>query len=126
MTEALPRTIRAVDTDRLLRLEEEASRLGFSQCLPLDWLREHVAGTARHYLFPGLVHDLTHRPDVSPQWRCELLLTVRTGEQVLSLLDVLPAAFQRLPETLDPSTKTAVVQRMRQAISVREWIERAF
>jgi hypothetical protein len=125
MTEALPRTIRAVDTDQVLHLEEEAARMALSQRLPLDWLREHVAGAATHYLFPALVHELSHRPEVSPQWRCELLLTVRTGEQILSLLDVLPAAFQRLPETLDPSAKTDIANLMQQAISVREWIERA-
>src|SRR5687767_15162028 len=39
MTAVLPRTIRAVDTERLLWLEEEAARLGFSQRLPVDWLR---------------------------------------------------------------------------------------
>jgi hypothetical protein len=43
---------------------------------------------------------------VSPQWRCELLLTVLTGEQILSLLDVLPATFDKLPETLDAASKS--------------------
>ncbi|AWW35323.1 hypothetical protein [Streptomyces cadmiisoli] len=100
MTAVLPRTIRAVYTDRLLLLEEEAARLGFSQRLPVDWLREHAQAAAVHYLFPAMEHRLSHRPEVSPQWRCELLLTVRTGEEVLSLLDVPPAVFQGLPETL--------------------------
>lgn len=97
----------------------------FSQRLPLDWLREHVAGAATHYLFPWLVHRLSHRPEVSPQWRCQLLLTVRTGEQILSLLDVLPATFQRLPETLTPSMKTDIARRMDRVLTVREWDERA-
>ncbi|WP_432043792.1 hypothetical protein [Streptomyces cadmiisoli] len=52
MTAVLPRTIRAVDTDRLLLLEEEAARLGLSQRLPVDWLREHAQAAAVHYLFP--------------------------------------------------------------------------
>ncbi|QEV04949.1 hypothetical protein CP972_03900 [Streptomyces prasinus] len=46
MTAVLPRTIRAVDTDQLLLLELEAARLGFSQRLPADWLREHAQAAA--------------------------------------------------------------------------------
>jgi hypothetical protein len=124
MTAVLPRTIRAVDTERLLWLEEEAARLGFSQRLPVDWLREHAAATAVHYLIPMLVHQLSHRPEVSPQWRCELLMTVRTGEEIRSLLDVLPATFQGLPESLDAAAKTEIADRMNRAISQREWTER--
>ncbi|WP_328557914.1 hypothetical protein [Streptomyces sp. NBC_00358] len=121
MTAVPPRTIRAVDTDRLLLLEMEAARTGFSQRLAADWLREHARGGAVHYLFPTMEHRFSHRPEVSPQWRCELLLTVRTGEEVLSLLDVLPATFQGLPETLDATAKTDIAARMRRAPAVREW-----
>lgn len=124
MTAVLPRTIRAVDTERLLLLEEEAARLGFSQRLPADWLREHAQAAAVHYLFPGMEHWLSHRPEVSPQWRCELLLTVRTGEEVLSLLDVWPASFEELAETLDTTAKTDIAARMKRALSLREWAER--
>ncbi|QLE72809.1 hypothetical protein FGW37_15515 [Streptomyces rectiverticillatus] len=115
MTATLPRTIRAVNTERLLLLEEEAAALGFSQRLPVEWVREHAAPSATHHLFPVFVHELRHRPEVSPQWRCELLLTVVTGEEVLSLLDVLPESFRDLPESLDPAAKTDVHRRMRRA-----------
>ncbi|MCG0283975.1 hypothetical protein [Streptomyces sp. PSAA01] len=124
MTAVLPRTIRAVDTGQLLLLAEEAARLGFSQRLPADWLREHTRVTAVHYLFPTMEHWLSHRPEVSPQWRCELLLTVRTGEEVLSLLDIRPARFEELAETLDTTAKADIAARMRRALSVREWAER--
>ncbi|MGW2353503.1 hypothetical protein [Actinacidiphila glaucinigra] len=124
MTAVLPRTIRAVDTDQLLLLEEEAARLGFSQRLPTDWLREHAQAAAVHYLFPAMEHWLSHRPEVSPQWRCELLLTVRTGEEVLSLLDIRPASFEELAETLDTTAKADFAARMRRALSMREWAER--
>ncbi|WRZ88169.1 hypothetical protein OHB54_03355 [Streptomyces sp. NBC_01007] len=123
MTAVLPRTIRAVDTARLLLLGEEAARLGFSQRLPAGWLREHAAAEAVHHLFPAMEHRLSHRPELSPQWRCELLLKVRTGDEVLSLLDVLPAAFQELPETLDATAKSAIAARMKRALAVREWFE---
>ncbi|MDX3520584.1 hypothetical protein [Streptomyces scabiei] len=124
MSAALPRTIRAIDTERLLQLEEETARAGFSQRLPVDWLREHTEAAAVHHLFPVMEHRLPHRPEVSPAWRCQLLLTVRTGEEVLSLLDVLPATFRALEETLDAAAKTDIASRMESAPAVREWIER--
>lgn len=121
---ALPRTIRAVDTHQLLDLEREAAASGFSQRLPVDWVREHLAAEATHYLFPMLVHWLSHRPEVSPQWRCQLLLTVTTGERILSLLDVLPVTFGEIPESLDAASKTDIANRMDRALSQREWAER--
>ncbi|MFE2034474.1 hypothetical protein ACFXBB_14695 [Streptomyces scopuliridis] len=124
MAPALPRTIRALDTGQLLDVEKEAATYGFSRRLPVDWLHEHLAAEATHYLFPVLVHRLSHRPEVSPQWRCQLLLTVRTGEQILGLLDVLPKNFEKLPETLDAASKKGIVSRMERAVTQREWAER--
>ncbi|WP_329537209.1 hypothetical protein OG568_52835 (plasmid) [Streptomyces sp. NBC_01450] len=125
MAPTLPRTIRAVDTEQLLDLEREAGAYGFSQRLPVDWLRDHLAPGATHYLFPALVHHLSHRPEASPHWRCELLLTAPSGEQFLSLLDVLPATFSKLPETLDATFKTDIASRMERAPAQREWAEEA-
>jgi hypothetical protein len=125
MASHLPRTVRAVDTVRLLALEQEAAICGFSQRLPVDWLRRHLAARATHYLYPALVHELSHRPEASPQWRCRLLLTVGTGEQILSLLDVRPDTFDAIPETLDAASKTEVATRMERALSVRKWSARA-
>ncbi|MCS0635179.1 hypothetical protein NX801_05805 [Streptomyces sp. LP05-1] len=124
MTSALPRTVRAVDTAQLLDLAQEAAMHGFSQRLPVGWLREHLAAEATHYLFPTLVQRLTHRPEMPVQWRCRQLLTVHTGEQILGLLDVLPGTFDRLPETLDTASKKDIVSRIERAVSVREWVER--
>lgn len=58
------------------------------------------------------------------QWRCQLLLTVRTGEEIWGLLDILPATFDKLPETLDAAFKTDIVSRMDGAVTHREWVER--
>ncbi|MBC2873724.1 MULTISPECIES: hypothetical protein [Streptomyces] len=124
MTPTLPRTVRAVDTARLLDLAQEAATHGFSQRLPVGWLQEHLAAEATHYLFPTLVQRLTHRPEVPPQWRCQQLLTVRTGEQVLGLPDVLPDTFEQIPETLDTASKKDIASRIERAVSVREWVER--
>ncbi|MBL1101848.1 hypothetical protein [Streptomyces coffeae] len=121
MTPTLPRTVRAVDTDQLLALQQEAAGRGFSRRLPVDWLREHLAAQATHYLFPTLVHRLRHRPEVSPQCRCQLLLTVSTGEQIRGLLDILPDTFGKIPETLDAASKKDIVSRMEHTVTQREW-----
>ncbi|MEV4992968.1 hypothetical protein [Streptomyces niveus] len=123
MTPPLPRTVRAVDTARLLDLAQEAVLHGFSQRLPVDWLREHLAAEATHYLFPALVHRLAHRPETPLQWRCQQLLTVSTGDQILGLLDVMPGTFDKIAVTLDTASKVDIVSRIERAVSVREWEE---
>ncbi|WP_328618933.1 hypothetical protein [Streptomyces sp. NBC_00354] len=125
MTPPLPRTVRAVNTAQLLDLAQEAARHGFSQRLPVDWLQEHLAAETTHYLFPTLVERLTHRPEMPLQWRCQQLLTISTGEQIWGLLDILPSTFDKIPETLDTPSKKDIVSRIEQAVTVREWVERA-
>ncbi|MET7753599.1 hypothetical protein ABZT27_02675 [Streptomyces sp. NPDC005389] len=124
MTPTLPRTVRAVNTAQLLDLAQEAAMHSFSQRLPVDWLRRHLAAEATHYLLPTLVQRLTHRPEMPLQWRCQQLLTVSTGEQILGLLDVLPDTFDKISETLDTAAKKDIVSRIERAVSVREWVER--
>ncbi|MGK5628216.1 hypothetical protein [Streptomyces sp. URMC 123] len=122
--DAIPRTVRAVDTERILGLQQEAAAYRFSQRLPVDWLREHLAADATHYLLPTLVQRLTHRPETPRQWRCQLLMTVRSGEEIRGLLDVLPETFATIPETLDGAAKKDVVSRIERAVTVRDWMER--
>ena len=124
MPPPLPRTVRAVGTAHLLDLAQEAAVHNFSQRLPVDWLREHLAAEATHYLFPTLVQRLAHRPETPVQWRCQQLLTASTGEQVWGLLDVLPDTFDKIPETLDAASKRDVVSRIERAEKVREWMAR--
>jgi hypothetical protein len=124
MTPTLPRTVRAVDTAQLLDLAQEAATHGFSQRLPVDWLQEHLAAEATHYLFPTVVQHLRHRTDMPQQWRCQQLLTVRTGEQIWGLLDIHPDTFDKIPETLDAASKEEIVARIGQAVTQREWSER--
>ncbi|UJB40548.1 hypothetical protein [Streptomyces sp. A1-5] len=69
-------------------------------------------------------HWFGHRPEVSPQWRCEVLLAVRAGEEVLSLLDVRPGSFEELAETLDATAKAGIASRTNRALSWGEWAER--
>jgi hypothetical protein len=105
-------------------LAQEAAMCSFIQRLPVDWFGEHLAADATHYLFPALVQRLTHHPEVPLQWKCQQLLTVRTGEQIWGLLDVLPGTFDKIPETLDTASKKDIVNRIEHAVTVSEWMER--
>ncbi|MFG1804852.1 hypothetical protein ACGFI4_32405 [Micromonospora carbonacea] len=112
MSSGVPRTIKAVDTSELIRLDTEAFHCGLNRNHGAGWLAEFADPAAVHYLWPVLVHRLGHRPESSPHWRCMLLLTVRDGQQIFSLLDVLPASFEDLPETLDAATKAKIAHRL--------------
>ncbi|MEU4542215.1 hypothetical protein [Nonomuraea dietziae] len=101
----IPRTVKAVDTNQLLKLDAEAFACGLNRHNSVEWLTNYTDPTATHYLHPALVHRLNHRPEHSPHWRCMLLLIVQGGEQVFSLLDVPPASFDSLPENLSAETK---------------------
>ena len=107
---------------------------------PLTWpSSHHVASSSRsrltgsgstlpagatHYLFSALVQRLTHCPEVPLWWTCPQPLTVRTGEQIWGLLDVLPDTFDKIPETLDTASKTDTANRIEHAVTVYEWMER--
>ena len=119
----VPRVVKAADTQTLLALEDTAASLGLGQRVLLAWLDENVAPTGLHYLWPGFWHRLSHRPEVSPRLRCELLLHLRGGEQVRSLLDIMPADFEPLPTVASRSEVLRVHHRMDSARSVREWTE---
>ena len=74
-------------------VEQAAADIDLSQRIPVGELAEHLDPNGRHYLRPALVHTLSHRPDVSRQWRCEVLLAMADGSTAPSLLDVLPQTF---------------------------------
>ncbi|MGS2617638.1 hypothetical protein ACVCAH_24405 [Micromonospora sp. LZ34] len=112
MSSGVPRTVKAVDTSELIRLDAEAIECGLNRNHGAGWLVEFADPEAVHYLRPVLVHRAAHQPEFSPHWRCMLLLTVRDGQQVFSLLDVMPASFEDLPETLNAATKAEITHRL--------------
>ncbi|MDO3703297.1 hypothetical protein Q3W71_16615 [Micromonospora sp. C28SCA-DRY-2] len=112
MSSRVPRTVKALDTTELIRLDAEAIEYGFNRNHGHGWLAEHLAPQAVHYLRPVMVHRAGRRPEFSPHWRCMLLLTMRDGQEVFSLLDIWPPSFDQLPEALDLTTKQAIVQRL--------------
>ncbi|MGW0589878.1 hypothetical protein [Streptosporangium sp. NPDC002607] len=121
----VPRTVKSINTAQLIHLDEEARVCGLNRQHGAGWLAEHADPEATHYLWPAIVHRLNHRPEHSPHWRCMLLLALRDGREVFSLLDVLPTAFDRLAESLDRETKTRIAQRLLGSMqTVAEWSER--
>ncbi|RST19028.1 hypothetical protein EF908_32525 [Streptomyces sp. WAC04770] len=120
----LPREVKAIDSASLFRLEERAGDLGLSQRLDPTWVRANVAPGGTHYLWSALWHTLSHRPDVPDHVRWELLITLRTGDRVVSRLDVVPDDFTPLPKVTSREEGMQVRQFLDQAPSVREWLLR--
>jgi hypothetical protein len=120
----LPREVKVIDSTSLFRLEERACDLGLSQRLDPAWVRANAAPDGTHYLWPILWHSLFHRPDVPRHVRWELLITLRTGDRVRSLLDVLPDDFAPLPKVTSREEGIQVSQLFDRAPSVREWLLR--
>lgn len=93
----VPREVKVIDSASLFRLEERACDLSLNQRLDPAWVQANAAPDGSHYLWPAMWNSLLHRPDVPHQLRCELLITLRAGDRVMSLLDVLPDDFAPLP-----------------------------
>ncbi|MFJ4428955.1 hypothetical protein [Streptomyces bobili] len=120
----LPREVKVISSASLFRLEERAGDLGLSQRLDPAWVRANAAPDGTHYLWPALWHSLSHRPDVPRHVRWELLITLRTGDRVLSLLDVIPDDFTPLPKVTSRDEGMQVRGVFDSAPSVREWLLR--
>lgn len=116
----LPREVKVIDSASLFRLEERAGGLGLSQRLDPAWVQANAAPDGTHYLWPALWHSLSHRPDVPRHLRCELLITLRAGDRVLSLLDVIPDDFTPLPKVTSREEGMRVRRLLDRAPSVRE------
>ncbi|WP_406080908.1 hypothetical protein [Micromonospora sp. NBC_00858] len=112
MSSSVPRTVKAIDAAELMRLDDEARDHGFNCHHGAGWLAANADLSTVHYLRPAMVHDAGRRPEFSPHWRCMLLLRVRDGQEVFSLLDIWPASFDQLPESLDAATKSAISYRL--------------
>ncbi|WP_328972652.1 hypothetical protein [Streptomyces sp. NBC_00239] len=120
----LPREVKVIDSPSLLRLEERACDLRLNQRLDPAWVQANTAPDGTHYLWPALWNSMSHRQDVPRQLRCELLITLRAGDRVMSLLDVLPDDFTPLPRVTSREEGMQVSQLFDRAPSVREWLLR--
>ncbi|MFE2578613.1 hypothetical protein [Streptomyces sp. NPDC059378] len=120
----LPREVKVIDSASLFRLEEQAGDLGLSQRFDPAWVRANAAPDGTHCLWPALWHSLSHRPEMPRRLRCELLITVRAGDRVLSLPDVLPHDFTPLLRVTSREEGIQVRRLLDRAPSVREWLLR--
>lgn len=121
MYHPVPRELKVIDTALLLRLEEDALVLQLNQRLPPSWIAANAAPEGVHHLWPALWNTLQHRPELPRQLRCELLIELRSGERVMSLLDVLPHTFAPLPRVTARDEGMRVAHLLETARSVREW-----
>ncbi|WP_328940431.1 hypothetical protein OG259_01105 [Streptomyces sp. NBC_00250] len=121
---SVPRELKVLDTGSLLALEERALGLGLHQRLDPVWVEAHAAPGGRHHLWPALWNSLPHRPEVPRQLRCELLITLRDEEHVMSLLDVLPEDFAPLPKVTSRAEGLRVGRLLDTSPSVRQWLSR--
>lgn len=120
----LPREVKVIDTASLLRLEERACELSLNQRLDPAWVRANAAPDGTHYLWPALWNSLSHRPGIPRQLRCELLITLRSGDRVMSLLDLLPDDFTPLLRVTSREEGMQVSQLLDSVPTVREWLLR--
>ncbi|MFI1314270.1 hypothetical protein ACH4TS_29685 [Streptomyces albidoflavus] len=118
----LPREVKVIDSASLFRLEERACSLSLNQRLDPAWVQTNAAPDGTHYLWPTLWNSLSHRPDVPRQLRCELAITLRAGDRVVSWLDVLPDDFTPLPWVTSREEGMKVSQLLDRSPSVREWL----
>ncbi|MDX2563160.1 hypothetical protein PV371_26365 [Streptomyces sp. TX20-6-3] len=121
----VPREVKRLDTAALLALEERALRLVLNQRLDPVWVEAHAASDGTHYLWPALWNSLPHRPEVPPQLRCELLLALRGGQHVMSLLDMLPEDFASLPRVTSRDEGMRVSRLLDESPTVRRWLSGA-
>jgi hypothetical protein len=111
------------DPVSLVALETRAADLELNQRLPQAWLDRHLAPGRQPLPSPRAVAQLQPPSDVPLQLRGELLIELADGEQVLSLLDVLPEDYDRLPSVRARAEYLAVAAKMSEARSVKEWSE---
>ncbi|MEE1755304.1 hypothetical protein [Streptomyces sp. SP18CS02] len=120
----LPREVKVIDSASLCRLEERACDLSLNSRLDPAWVQANAAPDGTHYLWPAVWNSLFPRSDVPRQLRCELLMTLRGGERVVSFLDVLPDDFTPLPRVTSRDEGMEVGRLLDRSPSVREWLRR--
>ncbi|MFI9331118.1 hypothetical protein ACIGZJ_26710 [Kitasatospora sp. NPDC052868] len=95
------RVLKALDSDAIFALHEEAGRLRLGLGGSSPWLQAHLDPSGPHYLLPDPAEYYWPNPEAGrPWWQCRVLLTMIDGEQVSSMLAVLPETFAALPSTV--------------------------
>ena len=93
--------LKALDSEAVLTLREEARHLRLGTGADGPWLRAHLDPAGTHFLFPDPADHYWPAPEVERGWwQCTLLLRMTDGEQVTGMLAVLPETFLALPSTV--------------------------
>ncbi|MFI6515684.1 hypothetical protein ACIBF1_09015 [Spirillospora sp. NPDC050679] len=95
------RVLKALDTDAICELYDEAARLRLGLGKGGPWLRAHLAPDAVHYLVPDPAAYYWPDPDGEIRWwQCTALRRMADGEQVTGMVAVMPETFTALPSGL--------------------------
>jgi hypothetical protein len=110
--------LKALDTDAICALHDEARRLRLGLGGGGPWLRAHLAPGGIHYLLPDPAKyywpgSPNGRGGTIDWWQCTTLLRMRNGEQVSGMLAVPPGTFAALPSTLPRNQQLRLVHHIR-------------
>jgi hypothetical protein len=110
--------LKVLDTAAVCRVYEEAGRLRLGLGKGGSWLRAHLDPDGVHYLVPDPANYYwPGNPDARGGkirwWQCTALLRMYDGEQVSSMVALLPETFIALPSTLPRREQLRLVHRAR-------------
>ncbi|MFB6559405.1 hypothetical protein ACFCYH_11010 [Streptomyces sp. NPDC056400] len=110
--------LKALDTEAVCAVNDEAQRLRLGLGGGGSWFRAHLAPDGVHYLLPDPAHyywpgSPNARGGVIDGWQCTMLLRMCNGEQVAGMVAVLPETFAALPSTLLRKDQLRLVHRVR-------------
>ncbi|GAA0969676.1 hypothetical protein [Actinocorallia libanotica] len=110
--------LKALNTDAVCALYEEAGRLRLGLGAGGPWLRAHLDPDGVHYLVPDPADYYwpgrsSSRGGTIRWWQCTGLLRMYDGEQVSCMVAVLPETFTALPSTLPRREQLRLVHRAR-------------
>ena len=110
------RVLKAVDTREICALCEEAGRLRLGLGKGGPWLPAHLDPSGTHYLVPDPADYYWPNPagEIPIRWwQCRALLRMFDGQQVSSMVAVLPERFSALPDTVPRREQLRLVHRIR-------------
>jgi len=110
---ASSRVLKALTTEEILALHEEAGRLRLGLGSGGPWLREQLDADAVHYLVPDPAPYYWPDGDQIQWWQCRELLCMRDGTRVKSMLAVLPERFEELPDNVPRREQLRLVRLIR-------------
>ena len=110
--------LKALDTEAMCALHEEAERRRLGLGKGRAWLRAHLDPEGVHYLVPDPADyywpgNSDGRGGTIRWWQCTALVRMYDGEQVSGMVAVLPETFVALPSTLTRRQQVRLVHRAR-------------